>query len=104
MTYMLTHFLLGMTPIDYPLTYVASIRHTNKGEKTAAQETSGTLQAIIIEVNTKCLKFPSIHLNKLHFASFWIWTLQVSEYALDKIDLNDKSFHYWCDFIWYNLT
>ena len=32
MTYMLTHVLLGVTPIDHFLDYVVSIRHTGEGK------------------------------------------------------------------------
>ena len=38
MTYMLTHVLLGMTPIDYYLACVASSQQDSEGTKTKAQD------------------------------------------------------------------
>ena len=69
MTYILTHVLLGMTPIDYYLAYVSSIRNTIEGDGTAAQGARVTLEAITIEVNAKCCKLMSMSLTKLNVAS-----------------------------------
>ena len=91
MTYIMTHVLLGVMNIDYSLAYVASSRHTSKGNKTAAQDAIMTLKAITIEVNTKCHKLLSMRSTKLNVASCLLCTLQVAEYALDQTDLNDTS-------------
>ena len=69
MTSMLAHFLLAVTPIDYSLAYVASSRHTGKGGKTTAQDTSVTKEAITNEVNSKCYNLLSMRLTKLNVAS-----------------------------------
>ena len=66
---MLTHVLLGVTPIDYSLAYIASYHHTSKGKKTATQDVSMMLEAIAIEVNAQYCKFLSVRLNKLNVAS-----------------------------------
>ena len=67
---MLTHVLLGVTPIDYSLAEVDSRQHTIKGTKTAVQDASVVLEAINIEVNAKCYKLMSMRLTKLNFVSF----------------------------------
>ena len=86
---MMTHIFLFVTPTDYSLDYVASIQNTIEGTKTAAQYASVTLEAITIELNAECCKLLSMRLTKLNVASFWICTLQVAEYTIDQIDLND---------------
>ena len=63
---MLTHVLLGMTPIGCYLAYIASSRHTSKGAKTAAQDAIVMLEAITVEVNSKFRKLMRICLTKLN--------------------------------------
>ena len=46
-------FLLDVTHIDYSLAYAASSRYSSEGEKTEAQDTRVTIEAINIEVNSK---------------------------------------------------
>ena len=53
MTYMMTHVLMGVTPMEYYLAYVASSRHTSKGTKNKAQDARVPLEAMTIEVNAK---------------------------------------------------
>ena len=67
MAYMQKNIFLGVTPIDYSLAYVASIWHTSKGTKTAAQDARVTLEAI--EVNSKCRNLMNICLTKFNVAS-----------------------------------
>ena len=93
MTYRSTHVFLGVTLIDYSLAYVASICHTIKGTKIAAQNASVTIEAITIEVNAKCHNLLGMCLTKFDFASCFICTLKVAVYALDQIDLNNTSFY-----------
>ena len=69
MTYMTTHVFLGLKPIDQPLFYVTSSRNASKGTETMAQDASVILEAINIEVNSKCFKFLSMCLTKLNVAS-----------------------------------
>ena len=100
----LTCVLLGVTPIDQPLVCVASIWNTIKGEETAAQDIR-----VMTEVKSRCRKLLSMRLTELVVASCWIWTwlnwmLQVAEYALYQIDLNDTSCHNWYDLTWSYLT
>ena len=56
MTYILTHDLLGVTPIDYFLVYTASSRYTIEGTKTEARDTIVTLEEIIIVIGYVNLK------------------------------------------------
>ena len=51
MTYMLTHGLMGVMPIEFYLAYVDSIRHTSEGTKNKVQESKVMLEEITIEVN-----------------------------------------------------
>ena len=66
---MLTHVLLGVTPIVYSLAYVDSSQHTSEGTKNMAQYASVTLEEITNEVNDKFCKFPSMRLYKMNVAS-----------------------------------
>ena len=70
MTYMLIYVLLGMTHIAYYLAYVASFRHTSERTKNTAQDASVTLEAITIEVNSKCCMWLIMRLAKLNVAGF----------------------------------
>ena len=69
MTYMLTHVLIGVKPIDNSLAYVSLSQHNIEGAKTAAQGASVTLEAITFEVNAKCHKLLSMCLDKFNDAS-----------------------------------
>ena len=62
------------------------------------------LEAITIEVNSKCCKLLSIKFTKFNVASCLMCNLKVAEYALDQIDLNDTSCHNLYDFTLSNLT
>ena len=70
MTYMLTHGLMGVMPIEFYLDYVASIWHTSNGTENKVQDARVMLEEITIEVNDECRKLMIMLLTKLNVASF----------------------------------